>query len=147
MTNQNWVDLGYECRMFRGAPGSAPGIEVKEVMNLRAPDARDKKEYTRRASGGMKVYRTGLRDVSVEFEIPWVTDASGEPTADLNAFFDAYDANDAIAIKVMDASNRYGVVGDFLVESRPVKQELADIVVATITLCPTDMYGRVPQEV
>jgi hypothetical protein len=147
MPAQNWVDLGYECKLFRGTPGTAPATLVDEVMNLRMPDARDKKETTRRKSGGMKVYRTGLRDVSVEFEIPWSRDAGGEVSADLNAFCNAYDANDAIALKIMDAANRFGIVGDFLVESRPTKQELGDIVTATITLIPTDMYGRVPAEV
>jgi len=142
-----WVDLGYECHLYRGAPGETPGVEVSEVMNLRMPDARDKKETTRRKSGGMKVYQTGLRDVSIEFEIPWVRAENGDVTADLNAFCDAYDNNDAIALKVMDAANKYGIIGDFLVESRPTKQELGDIVTATITLIPTDMYGRVPAEV
>ena len=145
--SEQWVDLGYECKMYRGAPGGAAGIEVQEVMNLRMPDSREKKEVTRRASGGMKVYRTGLRDVSIEFEIPWVADAGGEVTADLNAFCDAYDANDALAIKVTDAAGRYGMLGDFFVESRPTKQELGDAVVVTITLCPTDSYGRFPAEI
>ena len=147
MAEPIYADLGYECKPYRGQPGQAPAVEVTEVMNLRQTDARDKKEVTRRASGGMKVYRTGLRDVAIEFEIPWVSDESGEVTADLNAFCNAYDANDAISIRVMDASDRYGIVGDFLVDSRPTKQELADIVTTTITLIPTDMYGRVPAEV
>ena len=146
MTNQ-WVDLGYECKLYRGVAGTAPAVEVAEAMNLRLLDSRDKKETTRRASGGMKVYRTGLRDVSIEFEIPWTRVANGEVTADLNAFCNAYDANDAIALKIMDAANKYGILGDFLVESRPTKQELGEIVTATITLIPTDMYGRVPTEV
>jgi hypothetical protein len=147
MTTPLYVDLGYECRMFRGAPGTAPAIEVKEITNLRAPDARQKIDTTRRSSNGLRVYRTGLRDISVEFEIPWSRQDNGDASADLNAFCDAYDANDAIAIKVTDASNKYGILGDFLVESRPMKQELGDAVVVTITLCPTDMYGRVPVEI
>jgi hypothetical protein len=146
MTTQNWIDLGYECHLYQGAPGTMPAAEVTNVMNLRMPDARDKKESTRRSSNGMKVYRTGLRDVSIEFEIPWLRAQDGTVSADLNAFCDAYDNNEPIALKITDAANKYGIIGDFLVESRPTKQELADLVVATITLIPTDEYGRVPTE-
>ena len=147
MPAQNWVDLGYECKLFRGAPGTAPATLVENVTSLRMPASREKKETTRRKSGGMKVYRTGLRDVSVEFEIPWERSENGEVTDDLNAFCNAYDSNDAIALKIMDAANKYGILGDFLVESRPTKQELGELVIATITLVPTDMYGRNPAEV
>jgi hypothetical protein len=85
--------------------------------------------------------------VSVEFEIPWTRSEDGTVSADLNAFCDAYDSNEAIALKIMDAADKYGIMGDFLVESRPVKQELGELVVATITLVPTDTAGRVPVEV
>jgi hypothetical protein len=132
-------EFGYECKLYRGDAGGAAGVLVDRVINLRFTDTKEKRETTSRLSGGMKVYRTGLRDVAIEFELPW------DP-ADPNwiSFRSCYDGDSALAVKVADSLGANGIEGDFLVEEFSAPQQLGEVVVCTIKLCPTDLYGRVP---
>jgi hypothetical protein len=137
-----FFDLGYECKLYRGAPGDVANVLVDTVIDLEFTDVREKRDTSTRKSQGRRTYRAGLRDVGISFKLP----ANGNDAHYL-AFAAAYAANTPLAILLQNSADSDGLLGDYYVEEFSGSEPLDGVAVDSIRLVPTDTYGRVPDYV
>lgn len=129
--------FGFEAKLLRGVAGATGATEVKSITDLTCNLEADETDVTNRGSGGWKNVVNGLKDASIEFDIP------NDPTsADYLAFQAAFIGGTAIALFVTDGAGT-GIDADFAITKFSIDQALANRQKVSITAKPTES-DRVP---
>ena len=134
---------GYEAKLYfgttplAGTPDTGTWTELDEVKDVTIGDEIDEVSVTTRANGGRKSTDGGLRDNSLEFDIP--ADAAEAGYAALHT---AYKGRNAIAIAAMDGPiatiGSKGPAGNWKVLGFARNEPLGDQVTVSVTLKPFD---------
>lgn len=131
------VKLGMNCAMYYGVAGSTASTLVENVKDVTLNLTKGEADVTTRGNAGWKATLGTLRDGSVDFDIVW---DSEDPF--FAALFAAWVSTTpvAVALLVLDdtiANAGQGLDADFSVINLTRTENLADAVMATVSVKPT----------
>jgi hypothetical protein len=133
---------GVDCKLYYSTTGVAgegsegpTWVELTHVKNVSVPDARGEADVTTRASD-FKLSAATLRELSIEFDMPWDTTDPG-----FIAFQTAYNSLAPIGIAAMDGdietAGSQGFWADMAVIEFSHDENLEDYLAAKVVLKPT----------
>jgi hypothetical protein len=128
--------VGLDAKIYRGTAGETADTEMANVRDVTRPDERAEANISRRGTGGASasfhVIKTTRRKIEVNF-----TMINDDADADVSALRTAYEANTALAFKVVDKDSGKGVDADWCItkfeESHPDETEQT----IAVTIKPT----------
>lgn len=135
-TNARDFVIGLECKLFRNSAtyASPTWDECPNVKDISHTDEKTKIDFSRRASG-VKQYRPGLRDVSLDITFVYV-----RGDTDWQAFMDAYNNGTTLdlwaADGIVDAPGTQGPRFEAEVFKAPRTEGLEDGQEYTFTVAP-----------
>ncbi len=101
--------VGLDAKIYRGTAGATPSTEMTNVRDATFGDTRAEANLSRRASW-FHVIKTTRRSL----EVNW-TMINDDTDADVSALWTAWNANTALAFKVLDKASGKGVDADWYI--------------------------------
>ena len=140
------VKLGFEAKLYlcaAGIGGTPAWTELKNVkdvtLNIEASEA----DVTTRANGGHKAVVGGLKEATVEFEMPFDPDADGFAEIEA-AFIDRTAVGLAVMSGDITASGSKGLWADCAILKFDRNEKLDEAITVSVTAKPT--YSDNPPE-
>src|SRR5262245_16399662 len=121
------IKLGMDAKLnYKASGGTYTAlINVKDVtLNLETGEA----DVTTRANSGWRAMVATLKNASVEFEMVWDTTDNG-----FKAIKDAFFANTAIGLQILDGTAGQGLQADFSITNFSRKEGLEEAITVSVT--------------
>lgn len=126
------IRLGMEAKLYHGAAGATAATEMSNVKDVTLNLEKGEADVTTRGNQGWRATVGTLKDGSVEFEMVWDSSDSG-----FAAIKNAYFANTAIALLILDAEDGEGLDADFSVTNFSRNEPLEEAITVSVTVKPT----------
>lgn len=126
------IRLGMEAKLYHGAAGATAATEMPNVKDVTLNLEKGEADVTTRGNQGWRATVGTLKDGSVEFEMVWDSSDSG-----FAAIKNAYFANTAIALLILDAEDGEGLDADFSVTNFSRNEPLEEAITVSVTVKPT----------
>ena len=136
----HYYDMGWQGNLYIGDPGGAANVKVPNVLGLSLPMEHGESPLTPRDAGGFEMTEVGLTRASIEGSLPY---EPGEAVYDRLAA--AFAAKTPISVEVLDSTEKYGFLGDYLVTQWQRDEPQGEPTTVRFRMRPNFRYGRYPQ--
>lgn len=141
------IVTGLNCKLYRntGTYGAPTWAEVENIKDLTLTQNSDTADASRRGSGGFKASVITLRDISVSFDMVYVS-SDADWTTLKTAWINGTAIEFAIVNGGIASSGTKGIRGTFQLSQFEISQALNDIEMASVQLVLTDATNA-PSEI